>query len=148
MHHRDSAGTSDHAGYRHIGLKRCLWAMPPSGLIGRGDRQITVDALTLASWTKHEAEPQRLVADGGHPAHLTRMTTELAGAILDWRFNDGQKVEAQRTISGSTCYRRKNGPFESVDELRLVCGYLDTLYGEDAFEWPARPEQTGVFLRQ
>ncbi len=61
------------------------------------------------------------------------MTPELADAIVRWRSRN-------QTDAGDSTYGRlepprtpKAGPFESVDELRLVYGAtLDLLFGEDA----------------
>jgi len=69
-------------------------------------------------------------------ASLPGMTLELADAIIDWRDADGEVSEYgaedeiyQRLLPPRRC---KNGPFESVEELRLVFGAtLDILYGED-----------------
>lgn len=68
---------------------------------------------------------------------LPRMTPELAAAIVDWRDTDddvttgGAETEVYQRSRPS--YRCKNGPFESVEELRLVAGMtLEILYGEDA----------------
>ena len=69
-------------------------------------------------------------------ASLPGMTYELAAAIIDWRDTDGEVTEDgaedetyQRLLPPRRC---KNGPFESVEELRLVFGAtLDILYGED-----------------
>ena len=67
---------------------------------------------------------------------LPRMTPSLAAAILDWRDAD-QDVTAggaeDETYARQTPpYRAKNGPFESLEELRLVFGMTrEILYGED-----------------
>ncbi len=68
---------------------------------------------------------------------LPRMTPELAAAIIDWRDADDDVTtggaETQIYQQLRPAYRCKNGPFESVDELRLVAGMtLEILYGEDA----------------
>lgn len=68
---------------------------------------------------------------------LPRMTPELAAAIIDWRDSDSTPGEGggaeddvyARLQPPRTC---KNGPFESVEELRLVYGMDQTiLFGED-----------------
>ena len=70
--------------------------------------------------------------------NLPGMTTEFAAAILDWRDTDSDVNEAggaedETYQRRSPAYRCKNGPFESVEELRLVNGaLLDSVYGEDA----------------
>lgn len=63
---------------------------------------------------------------------LPGMTPELADAIVSWR------ARSQQGLGDSTYGRleparlNKGGPFESVDELRLVYGAtLDILFGED-----------------
>lgn len=68
---------------------------------------------------------------------LPEMTPELAAAIVDWRDSDsdvtegGAEDETYQRLNPA--YRCKNGPFESVEELRLVRGMdLYLLYGEDA----------------
>lgn len=67
---------------------------------------------------------------------LPGMTPELAGAILDWR--DGNESVSDSGAEDETysrlnpARRAKNGPFETLDELRLVSGAtLDILLGED-----------------
>ncbi len=68
---------------------------------------------------------------------LPGMTTALAAAILDWRDTDNdltsEGAESQDYELLDTPYSAKNGPFESVEELRLVMGMdLAILWGEDA----------------
>jgi type II secretory pathway component PulK len=116
------------------------WEAVPIGnatfwLIGRGTPRL-------------EGEPVFDLADEGSKLNLNTatqemlellpgMTAELAAAIMDWRDTDddvttgGAETDTyQRFRPG---YRCKNGPFESVEELRLVAGMtLDILYGEDA----------------
>jgi DNA uptake protein ComE-like DNA-binding protein len=67
---------------------------------------------------------------------LPRMTPELAAAIVDWRDTDSEVTQggAETDIYSRLRppYRCKNGPFETVEELRLVAGAeLEILYGED-----------------
>ena len=69
--------------------------------------------------------------------YLSRMTSPLAAAIVDWRDTDsepgdgGAEDEIYQRLNPA--YRCKNARFESVDELRLVYGLdLELLYGEDA----------------
>ena len=67
---------------------------------------------------------------------LPEMTPELAAAILDWRDSDAepreQGAEDETYSRLSPARRAKNGPFETVEELRLVHGAtLELLYGED-----------------
>ncbi|MHB9007810.1 MAG: hypothetical protein ACYDC1_12845 [Limisphaerales bacterium] len=67
---------------------------------------------------------------------LPYMTPELAAAIVDWRDTDSDVSEAGAEDETyqmlNPPYRCKNGPFESVDELRLVFGAdLELLLGED-----------------
>ena len=108
-------------------------------LLGRGDRQITTDAPYFGlvdEASKLNLNAPWLTVD--LLMNLPKMTTELAGAILDWRDADsdvnlGGGAENDTYQRLNPPYRCKNGPFESVDELRLVSGaYLDILYGEDA----------------
>jgi len=68
---------------------------------------------------------------------LPGMTADLAAAIIDWRDTDDTVTlggaETDTYQRNRPAYRCKNGPFESVDELRLVNGMtLEVLYGEDA----------------
>jgi DNA uptake protein ComE-like DNA-binding protein len=68
---------------------------------------------------------------------LPRMTPELAAAIIDWRDSDSEVTaggaEDEIYLRLNPAYKCKNGPFETVDELRLVFGAdLDILYGEDS----------------
>lgn len=68
---------------------------------------------------------------------LPRMTPELAAAIIDWRdpnttpTTGGAETDLYQRLNPA--YRCKDGPFESVEELRLVYGTsLELLFGEDA----------------
>lgn len=59
---------------------------------------------------------------------LPGMTAELAAAVVDWRSTNGTLQLGYSSLG----YEAKHGPFESVDELRLVEGItLDHLYGDD-----------------
>jgi len=59
---------------------------------------------------------------------LPGMTAELAAAVIDWRSTNGTLSLGYSGLG----YEAKRGPFESVDELRLVEGItLDHLYGDD-----------------
>jgi type II secretory pathway component PulK len=62
--------------------------------------------------------------------NLPNMTSDLAGAILDWRSTNGS---GDYSLDYSTLgYDDKNAPFETVDELRLVYGMtIDLLVGDD-----------------
>lgn len=68
---------------------------------------------------------------------LPAMTAELAAAIVDWRDEDDEitdgGAESETYLLGTPAYECKNGPFETVEELRLVIGASDELlYGDDA----------------
>jgi DNA uptake protein ComE-like DNA-binding protein len=61
-----------------------------------------------------------------------RANQDLASAILDWRNTNGSGT--YQTYYGTLPhpYQTKQGPFESVDEMRLLYGAdMDTLIGED-----------------
>jgi len=67
---------------------------------------------------------------------LPQMTTELAAAIIDWRDTDMDPssggAESEYYLLLDDPYQCKNGPFESIEELRLVMGGdWEVLYGED-----------------
>lgn len=67
---------------------------------------------------------------------LPGMTTDLAGAIIDWRDSDSEPTDAgaedETYARLNPPYRAKNAPFESIEELRLVAGAdLLRLFGED-----------------
>ena len=63
-------------------------------------------------------------------SYLPNMTTDLAGAIVDWRSTNGSGDYALNYATLG--YDDKNSPFESVDELRLVYGMtVDILAGDD-----------------
>ena len=69
-------------------------------------------------------------------ANLPRMTPEFAAAIVDWRDTDSQVsengAEAETYTLRKPAYRCKNGPFETVLELKMVYGANDEiLFGED-----------------
>jgi type II secretory pathway component PulK len=61
---------------------------------------------------------------------LTRMTPDLASAIIDWRGTNG--TFASDTYYSMEGYQCKHAPFETVDELNLVAGATrDILVGND-----------------
>jgi len=69
--------------------------------------------------------------------NLPGMTINTASAIFDWQSTntmpstDGAKSETYSIMQPA--YLCKNGPYETIDELRMVYGLnLDLLYGEDA----------------
>ena len=63
---------------------------------------------------------------------LPRANQDLATAILDWRDTNGGVVYQTYYATRPQPYQSKNGPFESIDELRLLYGGdTDTLVGED-----------------
>jgi type II secretory pathway component PulK len=68
--------------------------------------------------------------------NLPQMTVNTAAAMFDWQSTnttpstDGAKSETYTMLQPP--YNCKNGPYETIDELRLVYGLnLDILYGED-----------------
>jgi len=68
---------------------------------------------------------------------LPGMTTELAGAIVDWRDTDSEVspggAESEYYLLLSDPYYCKNAPFETVEEFLLVKGAsAELLFGEDA----------------
>lgn len=108
-------------------------------VIGRSQRNVAVDQVSFGlvdEASKLNLNAPWLTVD--LLMNLPRMTAELAGSILDWRDADsnvteggGAETETYQRLNPS--YRCKDGPFESVEELRLVNGaYLDLIYGEDA----------------
>jgi type II secretory pathway component PulK len=63
-------------------------------------------------------------------SYLPNMTTDIAGAIVDWRSTNGSGDYALNYATLG--YQDKNAPFESEDELRLVYGMtIDLLVGDD-----------------
>jgi DNA uptake protein ComE-like DNA-binding protein len=63
---------------------------------------------------------------------LPRANQDLATAILDWRDTNGGTVYQTYYATRPQPYQSKNGPFESIDELRLLYGGdMDTLVGKD-----------------
>jgi DNA uptake protein ComE-like DNA-binding protein len=63
---------------------------------------------------------------------LPRANPDLASAILDWRDTNGGTIYQTYYATRPQPYQSKNGPFESIDELRLLYGGdTDTLFGED-----------------
>lgn len=65
-------------------------------------------------------------------AALPRANQDLATAILDWRDTNGGTIYQTYYATRPQPYQSKNGPFESIDELRLLYGGdMDTLVGED-----------------
>ena len=64
-------------------------------------------------------------------ADLPGMTLDFATAIVDWRNTNGAGLYGLNYAQSG--YVDKSGPFETVDELRLVYGSsIDLLVGEDA----------------
>jgi len=62
---------------------------------------------------------------------MPRANQDILGPILDWRSTNGGAYSTYYSMRGQP-YQSKNGPFESVDELRLVYGAdMETLVGED-----------------
>src|SRR5260370_26396884 len=61
------------------------------------------------------------------------MSWDVVGVILDWRSTKGAMFKPYYSMQHPP-YNSKNGPFETVDELRMVYGAtgLDILIGEDA----------------
>jgi type II secretory pathway component PulK len=104
--------------------------------IGRGDTQFHAEQVTFG--LVDEASKLNLnTVTRAMLEELPRMTSELAAAIVDWRDANSEATEGgaeddvyQRL---NPPYRCKNGPFDSVEELRLVRGMTtEILYGEDA----------------
>lgn len=63
-------------------------------------------------------------------SYLPNMTTDMAGAIVDWRSTNATGGYALNYATLG--YDDKNSPFESLDELRLVYGMtIDLLVGDD-----------------
>ena len=67
---------------------------------------------------------------------LPTITSEFAAAIVDWRDEDDDLTEngaeASMYALMDNSYAIKNGPFETLEELRLVYGATtEMLYGED-----------------
>ena len=67
---------------------------------------------------------------------LPNMTDQLADAIVDWRDDDDEPeesgAESDTYLRFDPPYFAKNGPFESVEELRMLNGASEELlYGED-----------------
>lgn len=67
---------------------------------------------------------------------LPGITSEMAAAIIDWRDPDSETTtggaESDYYLLLDEGYNAKNGPFESIEELRLVrdCN-MEILFGED-----------------
>jgi len=107
-------------------------------LLGRADHQLVRDLPNFG--LVDEASKLNLnTATRGQLETLPFLTNEpaLAGAILDWRDANGEVAdlgaEDETYLRLDPPYRCKNGPFESVEELRLVYGLtLEVLYGEDS----------------
>lgn len=104
--------------------------------IGRDDQRRTVDEVAFG--LVDEASKLNLnTATRVMLEQLPNMTSELAAAIIDWRDADsevtdgGAEDETYQRLNPP--YRAKNGPFDTVEELRLVQGITtEILYGEDA----------------
>ena len=68
---------------------------------------------------------------------LPGATEEIAASIVDWRDEDetvtGAGAESDYYLRRSPAHQAHNGPFETVDELRMVAGVdAEALYGGDA----------------
>lgn len=66
--------------------------------------------------------------------NLPNVTSDLADAIVDWRSTSATNNSISANYSSmQPPYSDKHGPFNTLDELRMVYGMdLATLYGEDA----------------
>jgi len=63
---------------------------------------------------------------------VSSANADIATAILDWRDTNGGTIYQTYYATRPQPYQSKNGPFESVDEVRLLYGGdADTLVGED-----------------
>lgn len=106
--------------------------------IGRSDQQQLSSSTQPIFGLVDEASKLNLnTATQAMLENLPRMTPELAAAIIDWRDADSEVTsggaESETYLRLQPAYACKNGPFETLEELRLVKGAdLDILYGEDA----------------
>ena len=119
-----------------LSLVNCTFSSPTAPAGSRRIRAIA--APTPVFGLVDEASKLNLnTATADMLAMLPGMTVEFAAAIVDWRDNDSTPSENgaedevyQRLDPPRRC---KNGPFESIDELRLVYGATpELLHGEDA----------------
>jgi len=61
-----------------------------------------------------------------------RANQDIASAIIDWRSTNSSGTYQTYYGTQARPYQTKHGPFESIDELRLIYGAdMDTLVGED-----------------
>jgi DNA uptake protein ComE-like DNA-binding protein len=103
----------------------------PSGLGGiNGPGQLTFGLVDEASKLNLNSASSNMLA--ALVEELPRANQDLATAILDWRdTNSGGTYQAYYG-SRPQPYQCKKGPFETVDELRLLYGAdMETLVGED-----------------
>ncbi len=105
-------------------------------LIGRGDQQTTPNRPTFGL-VDEAAKLNLNTATSNMLEWLPRMTPDFEASILTWRdpntnayFGGAGDETYTRLNPAYTC---KHGPFESVEELRLVYGAdMEILLGEDA----------------
>lgn len=107
--------------------------------IGR-DPQVAANAVTTRPYFALVDESSKLninTATVEMLQGLPGMTAEIAAAIVDWRDTDSTVTSTGGAEDDTYLLRNpashcKNGPFETLDELRLVYGMdLLLLYGED-----------------
>lgn len=108
-----------------------FWVLRPD----YGDAYLPVFGLTGES-----AKLNINIATSDQLMILPYMTDDVASAIVDWRDTDSEitqgGAEDEYYLSQPDAYYCKNAPFETVEELMLVRGFVpELLYGEG----PAQP---------
>jgi type II secretory pathway component PulK len=105
-------------------------------LIGRdtnstiGPGRLTFGMVDEASKININYAPSNILA--GLVQWLPLTSVDLPSAVLDWRDTNSSGLFQTTYATRGQPYQTKSGPFETVDELRLIYGAdMETLVGED-----------------
>jgi len=102
-------------------------------LIGRDTNTISTTDRVFFGLVDEASKINLNTATSNMLVYLPRMNFDLCSAILDWRDTNGGSGAFQSYYAmARPSYDSKYGPFDTVEELRLVYGAdMDTLVGED-----------------
>lgn len=144
------------AGFHH-GLRRLLDAQQGPEVrfdgtpypLALGDTQLRIAILDEGGRVDLNAAPPEMIATLLLAMGVGEGTARrLADAILDWRDEDDRRradgAEAAEYRALGLPYGPRNGPFETVQELRLVLGMTDAVYERLAPHVTVHSGTTGI----
>ena len=107
--------------------------------VGDSAPELDIPGFTVSAVIEDESARLNLnTATSDMLVALPGMTEEIADAILDWRDADDEPrplgAESDYYLSLPSPYEAANGPFETIDELRLVKGVDAALFEGDGTE--------------